>query len=140
MCLQITSETALPIGYPVSPVDPRKILPSDVFDMTCDWDRCSIIEEAASLEDALNTCKSFIRQEVPSYTEDDVQAVAQVVLDVLLDDMVDRHGIPFFATELKKISRNAEFRSRWPMNSDILLLITSRRIWKSCYVSTAYRR
>ena len=102
MCLQMTSETALPIGYPVSPVDPSKIHPSDVFDMTCDWDRCSVIEDAASLEDALNTCKSYIRQEVPSYTEDDVQAVAQVVLDGLLDDMVDRHGIPFCRSGIKK--------------------------------------
>lgn len=102
MCLQMTSETALPIGYPVSPVDPSKIHPSDVFVMTVDWDRCSVIEQASSLEDALNTCKSFIRQEVPSYTEDDMQVVAKVVLDVLLNDMADRHGIPFCCEGIKK--------------------------------------
>lgn len=101
MCLQKTIESGLPCGYPASPVDPDRIYPSDVFDMTDGWERWSVIEYADSLDDALETCKSYIREDVPSYTERDVQVVAQVVLDVLLEDMIDRHGIPFCRQGLK---------------------------------------
>ena len=102
MCLQKTIESGLPCGYPVSPVDPSKIYPSDVFNMTQDWEWCSLIEDADSLDDALQTCKNIIREDVPSYTENDAQMVAQAVLDVLLEDMIDRHGIPFCRQGLKK--------------------------------------
>lgn len=88
----------LPYGYP-QPDEPENV---DIFGVSGGWCVDDILADVSSLEDALNSLKECVHEDVPSYEERTVEAVAQRILEVRLEDGIFRPQAPFYSNGVKR--------------------------------------
>lgn len=87
----------LPNGYP--PADKLELL--DSFGVSESMEIAGLFDTASDLQEVLSTIREYVREDVPSYDADTLDKVARAILEVRLNDSIDRHDAPFFSDGIK---------------------------------------